>query len=37
MSKRLEDRLAYKNPNYLLDSNFLDRKKSPFNFNIYER
>ncbi|CAD8056284.1 unnamed protein product [Paramecium primaurelia] len=38
MSKRLEDRVMLKNqnPNYLLDSNYLDRKKQ-FNFNIYDR
>ncbi|CAD8091250.1 unnamed protein product [Paramecium sonneborni] len=38
MSKRLQDRVMLKNsnPNYLLDSNYLDRKKQ-FNFNIYDQ
>ncbi|CAD8163266.1 unnamed protein product [Paramecium pentaurelia] len=36
MSKRSEERVMFKNSNYLLDSNSIDMKKQ-FNFNIYDR
>ncbi|CAD8079664.1 unnamed protein product [Paramecium sonneborni] len=38
MSKRLQDRVMLKNQNanYLLDQNYVDRKKQ-FNYNIYDR